>query len=159
MLRVNGAIVLGILLVIPLASQALAEKCNGYVISKSLKPIFMREAPDGSKISWYSSEGIFVVLNPANHPANGVNRICGGGLKIEPDGKSGWGMGSCSYTDMEGDVYHLSWQSTFVEGTWKIEGGTGKFEKFAGQGTFKPAKRFQNSWGTSIWEGECSLGQ
>jgi len=156
---VMGAAVFGIAAVALVASDALAEKCSGYVVSKASSPILMREAPDGSKVQWHSGEGIFVVASPDNHPANGVNRVCGGGLKIAPDGKSGWGMGSCSYTDMDGDVFHLSWQSTFVEGTWNIEGGTGKFEKFTGHGTFRPAKRYQNFWGTSTWEGECSLAE
>ena len=141
------------------ANDAFAAKCNGHVISKPLNPIFLREAPDGSKVQWLSSEGIFIVSNPANHPANWVNRVCGGGFKIAPDGKSGAGEGSCSYADLDGDVFHLGWQSTFAEGTWRIvEGtGTGKFTNFSGRGTFRPKKRFENFWGGSTWEGECNL--
>jgi len=149
--------VLGAIVVALAATDALAEKCSGYVTSKALDPILMREAPDGSKVVWISSEGTFIVSEPANHPANLVNRVCGGGFKIAPDGKSAAAVGTCSYADMDGDAFHLSWQSTFVEGTWKILGGTGKFEKFTGQGTFRPAKKYDNSWSVSMWEGECSL--
>jgi len=151
--------VLGVASVALTANNALAEKCNGYAMTKSMKPILMRETPDGAKVKWYTSEGIFFVANPQNHPANGVNRICAGGLQIAPDGKSGSGTGSCTYADMDGDVYHLIWNSTFGKGTWKIVGGTGKFEKFTGNGTYKLAKRYQNSLGTSTWEGECNLAK
>jgi hypothetical protein len=156
---VKTIVVLGATMVALAANEALAEKCNGHVISKPLKPILMREAPDGSKVQWFSSEGMFVVANPNNHPANLVNRVCGGGFKITPDGKSGSGKGSCSYADLDGDVFHLAWQSTFTEGTWEIvEGtGTGKFKNFSGQGIFRPMKRFENFWGGSTWEGECNL--
>ena len=140
-------------------NNAWAEKCNGYVISKALAPITMREAPDGSKVKWVGSEGVFVVLNPPNHPANLVNRVCAGGIKIAPDGKSGAAAGSCAYTDMVGDVFHLNWQSGLSEGTWEIVSGSGKFAGLAGNGKFWPSKRFDNLWGTSIWEGECSFTQ
>ncbi len=154
---VKTIIVLGAAAVALAANDVLAEKCSGYVVSTPLKPILLREASDGSKVQWFSSEGIFIVARPENHPADRVNRVCGGGFKVVPDGKSGSGMGSCSYTDMDGDVFHLAWQSTFTEGTWKIVGGTGKFEEFSGHGTFKPAKRFEKFWGSSTWEGECDL--
>ena len=141
------------------SNEALAEPCNGHVISKPLPSILLKEAPDGSKATWVSSEGLFIVASPQDHPANWVNRVCGGGFKIAPDGKSGEGMGTCVYADMDGDVFHLAWESTFVEGTWKITGGTGKFENISGSGTFKPKKRYDNSWGGSTWEGECNLGE
>jgi hypothetical protein len=149
--------VLGAVTIALAANDALAEQCNGYVVSKPLPTILLRDAPDGSKVKWFSSEGIFIVDNPKDHPANRLNRVCGGGFKIAPDGKSGLGVGSCTYTDFAGDVFHLSWQSTFIEGTWTIIGGSGKFEKFSGQGTFKPTKKFENFWGSTTWEGECSL--
>ena len=114
--------VLGAVTIALAANDALAEQCSGYVVSKPLPPIALRDAPDGSKVKWFSSEGIFIVDSPKDHPANRVNRVCGGGFKIAADGKSGLGVGSCTYTDFAGDVFHLSWQSTFIEGTWKIIG-------------------------------------
>jgi hypothetical protein len=152
----KSAIALGIACAAFTANDAWAEKCNGYVISKAFAPITMREAPDGSKVKWIGSEGLFIVLNPADHPANMVNRICAGGMKIAPDGKSGAAVGSCAYTDMAGDVFHLNWQSSFTEGTWEIVSGTGKFSGMTGSGKFWPSKRFDNQWGKSTWEGECS---
>jgi len=139
------------------AHDVSAEECNGYVTSKALDPILLRKEPDGSKAAWISSEGIFIISKPANHPANLVNRVCGGGFKIAPDDSSGAAIGSCSYADLDGDVFHVSWQSTFVEGTWEIVGGTGKFENFSGQGTFRPSKKYDNGWSISEWEGECDL--
>ena len=161
MKNLKFAMALGLVLTAFAANNAWAEKCNGYVVSKALAPITMREAPDGSKVKWVGSEGLFIVLNPANHPANMVNRICAGGIKIAPDGASGAAVGSCTYTDMEGDVFHLSWQSGFTEGTWEIVSGTGtgKFAGLSGSGKFWPSKRFDNQWGKSTWEGECSLAQ
>lgn len=152
-------IVLGSAAIWSTANGAMAEKCNGHVISKPLSPILLRAAPDGSKVQWFSSEGIFIVTNPENHPANWTNRVCGGGFKVAPDGKSGTGIGSCTYADLDGDIFHLAWQMTFTGGTWSItEGtGTGKFTKLSGHGTFKPKKRFDNQWGGSTWEGECNL--
>lgn len=149
--------VLGALAIVLAANGAAAESCNGYVTSNSLDPILLRKAPDGSKTVWLSSEGIFIVMQPAEHPANLVNRVCGGGFKIAADEKSGAGVGTCAYTDLDGDVFHVSWQSTFVEGTWKIVGGTGKFQGFSGQGTFRPTRKYDNAWSISLWEGECSL--
>jgi hypothetical protein len=157
MKTMNAIFMLSAVAIALAANDALAEQCSGKVISKPLPPIALRDAPDGSKVKWFSSEGIFIVDSPKNHPANRLNRVCGGGFKIAPDGKSGLGVGSCIYSDFAGDVFHLSWQSTFIEGTWKIIGGSGKFENFSGQGTFKPTKRFENSWGSTTWEGECSL--
>jgi hypothetical protein len=157
MKAIKSMVALSVVVVALTATDALAEQCSGYVTSKALDPILMREAPDGSKVVWISSEGIFIVSEPADHPANLVNRVCGGGFKIASDGKSAAAVGTCSYADLEGDAFHLSWQSTFVEGTWTISGGTGKFEKFTGQGTFRPAKKYDNSWSVSMWEGECSL--
>jgi hypothetical protein len=138
-------------------SEAAAEKCNGYVITKSLKPVLLREAADGSKVQWFSSEGMVITVSPENHPTNRANRLCGGAMKIAPDGKSGSGMGSCTYTDLDGDAYHLNWEATFAGGTWKVVGGTGKFEKYTAQGTFTPTKRYQNAWGSLTWEGECNI--
>ena len=157
----KSAAVLGLALTAFTANDAWAEKCNGYVVSKALSSITMREAPDGSKVKWIGSEGLFIVQNPANHPANMVNRICAGGIKIAPDGKSGAAVGSCAYTDMAGDVFHLNWQSGFTEGTWEIVSGagTGKFAGMIGSGKFFPSKRFDNHWGKSTWEGECSFAQ
>jgi hypothetical protein len=157
----NSLAALGLALTVFTADDAWAEKCNGYVISKAFAPITMREAPDGSKVKWISSEGLFIVLNPTDHPANMVNRICAGGIKIAPDGKSGAAVGSCTYTDMEGDVFHLNWQSGFTEGTWEFvsDTGTGKFTGISGRGKFWPSKRFDNQWGKSTWEGECSFAQ
>jgi hypothetical protein len=157
----KSAMALGLVLTAFSANDAWAEKCNGYVVSKALSPITMREAPDGSKVKWVSSEGLFIVLNPADHPANMVNRICAGGIRIAPDGKSGAAVGSCTYTDMAGDVFHLSWKSGFAEGTWEIVSGagTGKFAGMSGSGKFWPSKPFDNQWGKSTWEGECSLAQ
>lgn len=161
MKSLKSAVALGLVLTAFTANNAWAEKCNGYVVSKALTPITMREAPDGSKVKWIGSEGLFIVLNPANHPANMVNRICAGGIKIAADGKSGAAVGSCTYTDMAGDVFHLSWQSGFTEGTWEIVSGTGtgKFASLSGSGKFWPSKPFDNQWGKSTWEGECSLAQ
>lgn len=157
MTMIKRMVVLGAATIVLTAIDASAEPCNGYVISKPLPSILLKEAPDGSKVKWVSSEGLFIVEHPENHPANWVNRVCGGGFKVAPDGKTGEGMGTCSYADMDGDVFHLAWESTFVEGTWKITSGTGKFEKISGNGTFKPKKRYDNFWGGSTWEGECSL--
>ncbi|MDX2316248.1 MAG: hypothetical protein QNL90_19470 [Gammaproteobacteria bacterium] len=161
MKSLKSAVALGLVLTAFTANNAWAETCNGYVVSKALTPITMREAPDGSKVKWIGSEGLFIVLNPANHPANMVNRICAGGIKIAADGKSGAAVGSCTYTDMAGDVFHLSWQSGFTEGTWEIVSGTGtgKFAGLSGSGKFWPSKPFDNQWGKSSWEGECSLAQ
>jgi len=139
------------------ANGAWAEPCNGHVVSKPLPSILMREAPDGSKVMWVSSEGLFIVTQPENHPANWVNRVCGGGMKIAPDGKGAAGEGSCSYADMEGDVFHLAWQLSSDGGTWQVTDGTGKFEKMSGGGTFKPRERYDNLWGGSTWEGECGF--
>jgi len=157
MKTIKTIVVLGAVMVALAAPDALAEKCGGYVTSKALDPILLRKAPDGSKVVWISSEGTFIVSEPANHPANLVNRVCGGGFKIAADDKSATASGTCSYADLDGDVFHVSWQSNLVEGTWKITGGTGKFEKFTGQGTFRPTKKYDNSWSISMWEGECSL--
>ncbi len=161
MKSLKSAMALGLVLTAFTANNAWAEKCNGYVVSKALSSITMREAPDGSKVKWISSEGLFIVLNPANHPANMVNRICAGGIKIAPDGKSGAAVGSCTYTDMAGDVFHLRWQSDFSEGTWEFVSGTGtgKFAGMSGSGKFWPSKRFDNQWGKSTWEGDCRLAQ
>ena len=159
--NLKSLVALGLVLTAFTANNAWAEKCNGYVVSKALSPITMREAPDGSKVKWVGSEGLFIVLNPTDHPANMVNRICAGGIKIAADGKSGAAVGSCTYTDMAGDVFHLSWQSCFTEGTWEIVSGTGtgKFAGMSGSGKFWPSKPFDNQWGKSTWEGECSLAQ
>jgi hypothetical protein len=161
MKSLKSAVALGLVLTAFTANNAWAETCNGYVVSKALTPITMREAPDGSKVKWIGSEGLFIVLTPANHPANMVNRICAGGIKIAADGKSGAAVGSCTYTDMAGDVFHLGWQSGFTEGTWEIVSGTGtgKFASLSGSGKFWPSKPFDNQWGKSTWEGECSLAQ
>ena len=149
--------VLGMAIATFSTNNAWAEKCNGYTTSKALDPIVMQEAPDGSKVLWVGSEGIFIVLNPVDHPANLTNRICAGGMKIAPDGKSGAAVGSCAYTDKEGDVFHLNWQSGFAEGTWEIASGSGKFAGMTGNGMFWPSKRFSNLWGISTWEGECDF--
>ncbi len=141
------------------ANDARAEPCNGHVVSKPLPPILLRQAADGSKVMWVSSEGLFIVSQPENHPANWVNRVCGGGMKIAPDGKGAAGEGSCSYADMEGDVFHLAWQISSNGGTWRFTSGTGKFKKMSGSGTFTPKARYDNLWGGSTWEGECSLGE
>ena len=42
--------VLGTVTVALAANDALAEKCSGYVVSKPLPPIALRDAPDGSKV-------------------------------------------------------------------------------------------------------------
>jgi hypothetical protein len=159
MKTLNSVAALSLVLTTFVSNNAWAEKCNGYAISKALAPITMREAADGSKVKWIGSEGLFIVLNPADHPANMVNRICAGGIKIAPDGKSGSAVGSCTYTDMEGDVFHLNWQSGFTEGTWEFvsDTGTGKFTGISGKGKFWPSKPFDNQWGPSTWEGECSF--
>jgi hypothetical protein len=62
---------------------------------------------------------------------------------------------------MEGDVFHLNWQSGFTEGTWEIVSntGTGKFMGISGKGKFWPSKRFDNQWGPSTWEGECGFSK
>jgi len=151
--------VLGMATIALATNEARAEPCNGHVVSKALPSILMREAPDGSKVIWVSSEGLFVVDQPEDHPANWVNRICGGGMKMAPDGKSGAGMGTCSYADMGGDVFHLTWQLSPSGGTWQVTSGTGKFEKMSGSGTFTPRKRYDNHWGASTWKGECSFGE
>ena len=53
-------------------NEARAEPCNGHVVSKALPSILMREAPDGSKVIWVSSEGLFVVsTNPKTTPRTG----------------------------------------------------------------------------------------
>ena len=75
MKNLKSAVALGLVLTAFTANNAWAEKCNGYVVSKALTPITMREAADGSKVKWIGSEGLFIVLNPTNHPANMVNRI------------------------------------------------------------------------------------
>lgn len=140
------------------AVDASAEPCSGHVISKPLPTITLREAPDGSKAVWVSSEGLFIVSKPKNHPANWVNRVCGGGMKIAANGQGAAGEGSCSYADMDGDIFHLAWQLSASKGTWQVTSGTGKFEDMSGSGTFKPMKRYDNLWGGSTWEGECNLG-
>ncbi len=155
----KNLIVIGTIAFALMTTDALAEKCNGYVVSKASESVLLRKADDGSKVLWVSSEGYGIVINPANHPANQVTRICGGGFRIAPDGKSGSGMGACSYTDRDADVYHLAWEGNFTEGTWKVVGGTGKFEKYSANGTFTLTKRFDNGWGDARWEGECSFAQ
>ena len=37
-----------------------------------------------------------------------------------------------------------------------VVSGTGKFAGMTGSGKFWPSKRFDNQWGKSTWEGECS---
>ena len=153
----KSVVIFGVALTGLTSEAAWAEKCNGYVVSKAFSPITMRTAPDGSTVKWVGSEGLFIVLNPTDHPANMTNRICTGGIKIAPDGKSGDAVGSCTYADMDGDVFHLYWQSGFAEGSWEIVSGTGKFSGLSGRGKFWPSKRFDNLWGKSTWEGKCSF--
>jgi len=62
MITLKSAVALGFALTAFTANDAWAEPCNGYVVSKALSPITMREAPDGSKVKWIGSEGLFTVL-------------------------------------------------------------------------------------------------
>lgn len=76
----------------------------------------------------------------AGNPLAGATGNCWGSLMIKAGAVSGGGL--CNYTDGDGDKAVMSWSSEKItpegrnQGTWSVEGGTGKWAAASGGGAF-----------------------
>ncbi len=114
-----------------------AEKSSGMIANKTPAPQITK-FKDGHSIMRVSSVGVVLSDDPKG-PFNGSKSACAGLFTIAADGKSSAGRGSCGYVDKAGDVYWLSWQGTLAGGTYKLDGGTGKFQSLTGGGSYTAA--------------------
>ena len=111
-----------------------AERASGMIANRTLAPQITK-FKDGHSIMRVSSVGVILTDDPKGL-FNGSKSACAGLFTIAADGKSSAGRGSCGYVDKAGDVYWLSWQGTLAGGTYKFDGGTGKFQSLTGGGSY-----------------------
>jgi hypothetical protein len=91
------------------------------------------EPEKGHKLVDYAGRCVNITVDPAKKNAGD----CVGKYEYMPDGS--WkGSGTCTYTNKAGDKLSDSWEegSHLKEYTYKITGGTGKFEGATGGGTY-----------------------
>ncbi len=111
-----------------------AERASGMIANKTPAPQITK-FKDGHTIMRVSSVGVILTDDPKGI-FNGSKSACSGLFTIAAGGKSSAGRGSCGYVDKAGDVYWLSWQGTLAGGTYKFDGGTGKFQSLTGGGSY-----------------------
>ncbi len=113
-----------------------AEKTSGTIANRVPAPQITK-FKDGHSVMRVSNVGVILTDDP-KQPMNGAKSACAGLFSVSADGKSSAGRGSCGYVDKAGDIFWLSWQGTFAGGTWKYDGGTGKFQSLTGSGSYTP---------------------
>ena len=105
---------------------------------------------DGSSIAMFNLKG-FVIVNDQSNPWHGAIMDCNGIGAYAADGSMQTMGGTCMLIDGDGDVQRLPWQATGATGgTWEAAGGTGKYAKMTGNGTYLdgplPDGRLLNRW-------------
>ncbi len=80
-----------------------------------------------------------IVSDDTDLPWHLATQTCSGTNILTENGEPVLSRGSCSMIDADGDVWFLSYHNEVAkENTWKITGGTGKYEGMTGGGTTTP---------------------
>lgn len=125
-------------------------RINGfYAAAPAGSPVVVSKE-DGSSIAMFNLKG-FVIVNDESNPWHGSLMDCNGIGAYAADGSMQTMGGTCMLVDSDGDVQRLPWRATGATGgTWEAAGGTGKYEKMTGNGTYVdgplPDGRIFNRW-------------
>ena len=94
----------------------------------------VKEPEKGHKLIDYAGRCVTIPDDPA---APKKTMECKGPYEYMPDGS--WkGSGTCTQTFKSGDKFYVTWEegSHLKESTYKITGGTGKYDGASGGGTY-----------------------
>lgn len=81
-----------------------------------------------------------VRLNDKSNPMHDATGQCAGSVLVDKGQPTG--SGYCTYTDPSGDISIVTWSTKSINekggnaGTWQLVGGTGKYAKASGSGTY-----------------------
>lgn len=132
-------------------SVTAADNCTGYDILVTTYAD-SRDLGGGMIQSTFSSESILTSEDSIYHLATGQ---CTGTALATPDGKVRM-SGVCARRDKDGDTQSIEWSVApgADKGTWKANGGTGKFAGKANAGWFQNV-RSDGKMAVSKWGGTC----
>lgn len=100
------------------------------------------------------SSGVITTADP-DHPLNAASGYCSGGCVSKGEDAPSC-MGSCTWADTDGDLAFSTWTGQ-TEGTWKMDGGTGKWAKATGSGTWKASAVYAGGAAANSWHGSMAM--
>jgi hypothetical protein len=117
------------------AAQAGETNVTGFYAAVPIDPVVVKKK-DGSSVVMFGLKGVLIVDDQSN-PWHGAMMDCNGIGAYAADGATQSEGGTCILSNGDGDVQRLPWQTTNAKGgTWNVAGGTGKFAKMTGNGTY-----------------------
>ncbi len=114
------------------------------------KPTETTELGGGVVYATTANSQVCVTTDPS-HPLNRASGDCSGACVSQGDGDPAC-MGSCTWVDSEGDIAFFTWTGQ-NEGTWKMQGGTGKWARASGGGTWMASAIYAGGMGANSWKG------
>lgn len=134
----------------PLGAETISGAGDGLLVAKSTSS---QELGDGT--SWVTLGNRQVLLaEDSSHPFHRLPIDCDGVCHM--DGESGTCMGYCAGIDADGDMAMITWTGQ-TSGTWKLVGGTGKFDGASGGGGWKEEGAVGAGFTHNSWQGTIEL--
>jgi hypothetical protein len=134
-------------------TKALAGEASGHNVVV-IKPTETTELGEGLVYAKTANSQVCVTTDPS-HPLNGASGDCSGACVRQGDADPAC-MGSCTWVDREGDLAFFTWTGE-NEGTWKIQGGTGKWANASGSGKWKSSAIYAGGMGANSWKGSIEM--
>lgn len=111
---------------------------------------------DGTVITRTSTSG-FVISSDAENPFDMVNQHCSGTNVLAPGQSEPTAYGYCEGLDNDGDVFFISWATGPEGNTWRLLGGTGKFDGISGGGTSEVTNTWADGKYVIDWQGTWTM--
>lgn len=125
------ALVLTTLLLVPAATaQEMSISGYGVYVPGDAEAVTLADA---RTLSDSPLRGVLIEDDPES-PIHLASQDCNGKDILDPDGSPIQSAGSCTGIDADGDLYHVSYLNTPVQGAYRFTGGTGKFDGVEGGG-------------------------
>ena len=145
----------GSLLALLLPLVAFADKGEGQSLyTPEVLSTFQLE--DGTTVSRVSSSG-FIISKDKDSPFHMVNQFCSGTNVVAAGESEPEAYGYCEGLDRDGDMYFLSWYNSPDKNTWRLLGGTGKFDGISGGGTTAGVFTWADGKFVIDWEGTWTM--
>lgn len=153
MKRYLRTIVIGITVLACAATVAAAGEAGGKNVVVA-KPTETTELGNGMVYETTANSQVCITSDPS-HPLNRASGDCSGACIRSGDGEPSC-LGSCTWADTDGDLAFFTWTGQ-NSGTWKMQGGTGKWVKASGVGTWAATGAYAGGMGENSWKGKIEM--
>ena len=135
------------------ATVAVAGEASGRNVVVP-KPVETTDLGNGMVYETTTSNQVCITTDPSP-PLNRASGDCSGGCVSSGEGEPSC-LGSCTWADADGDLAFFTWTGQ-IAGTWKMQGGTGKWATASGGGTWSVTGAYAGGMGENSWKGTIEM--